>query len=58
MKWVSKKDEIFLSQKEIWTWNVLANVESDLEILVKEEKKEEELDLELSCPRKLKGGRE
>ena len=52
MKGVSKKEVIFLSQKETLTWNVLANLETELEILVKEEKKEEELDLDLSCPRK------
>ena len=41
MKWVSKKDKSFLSQKGNGTLNVFVNLELDLEFLVQEERREE-----------------
>ena len=43
MECVSKKREFFLSQTENLTWNVFANFELDLELLVQEEQREEEI---------------
>ena len=43
MECASKKKEFFLSQEENSTWNVFANLELDLEFLVQEEQKEDEI---------------